>query len=171
MLQIHHGSRALISSSLYHLRRSIRRPPTLQYPRHVSNSFRTQSAADAGPRKRKIDNQGLTIGRAALLVIGVFISSHIFLTHAYSMSAAYGISMLPTLNSFGDVLVTNKMYRRGRGVVIGDVICVKHPVMAEERAVKRVIGMPGDFVMEGTPDTPNQRMIQVLLMQQTWSCR
>lgn len=84
--------------------------------------------------------------------------------HVYSVGAAYGISMLPTLNSYGDVLVTSKRYRHGRGVVVGDVVSFRHPVKSEEAAVKRVIGMPGDFVLENTPGTANARMIQVYCM-------
>ncbi len=40
---------------------------------------------------------------------------------------------------------------------------MKHPLMPEEGAIKRVLGMPGDFVMRDTPDVEGGRgmMIQV----------
>ena len=68
--------------------------------------------------------------------------------------------MLPTFNSFGDWVVLSKFYRRGRNVEVGDVVSFRHPVDEDSRAVKRVLGMPGDFVCRDTPGV-GDRIVQV----------
>ena len=75
-------------------------------------------------------------------------------------SATYGISMLPTISSFGDWVFVSKWYRRGRGIQVGDIVSFKHPIRLGEYAVKRVIGMQGDFVLMNTPNR-SEAMIQV----------
>nr|POF18667.1 hypothetical protein CFP56_62175 [Quercus suber] len=67
--------------------------------------------------------------------------------------------MTPTLQSF-DWLLISKYYRRGREVKVGDLVSFRHPVNRETYAVKRVIGLPGDFVLRDTPGK-NEVMIQV----------
>lgn len=68
--------------------------------------------------------------------------------------------MLSTLNAEGDYVWINKLYRRGKGIVVGDLVTVKHPWYPEVRASKRVLGMPGDFVLRNTPGE-GSAMIQV----------
>ena len=70
--------------------------------------------------------------------------------------------MLPTLAVSGDFLVIAKWHRRGRGIVAGDVISYAHPLFPGTVAVKRVVGMPGDFVVSTWEPS-------VLLMQQEFS--
>lgn len=94
-------------------------------------------------------------------VAGVAIVLHVFTEHFYECGPAYGISMLPTLSSFGEWLVTSKHYRRGRDIHVGDLVSFRHPVKRESIAVKRVIGLPGDFVLQATPGKGEGRMIQI----------
>jgi inner membrane protease subunit 1 len=68
--------------------------------------------------------------------------------------------MLPTLSAFGNYVIINKSYRRGRGVEVGDIVSFKHPVREGEYAVKRVLGLEGDFVLMYTPGA-NDTMLQV----------
>lgn len=79
------------------------------------------------------------------------------------VGATAGPSMLPTIAVRGDWVWIDKSYRRGRWIKVGDVVSMKHPLMPEEGAIKRVVGMPGDFVMRDTPDADGGRgmMIQV----------
>ncbi|KAK5117761.1 hypothetical protein LTR85_008736 [Meristemomyces frigidus] len=86
---------------------------------------------------------------------------HIFFEYFYVLEGAYGISMLPTIASSGDCLLISKYYRRGRQLGVGDVVSYKHPIKAGEYAVKRILGMPGDFVVAETPGKGVGRMIQV----------
>lgn len=57
--------------------------------------------------------------------------------------------MLPTLNSSGDWVLISKYYRRGRGVQVGDLVSYSHPGEEGVQAVKRVVGLEGDFVGMG----------------------
>lgn len=68
--------------------------------------------------------------------------------------------MSPTVNATGDWLLLSKRYRRGRDIVVGDMVSYKHPVDENTYSVKRVVGMPGDFVLRDSPDTSGA-MIQV----------
>lgn len=68
--------------------------------------------------------------------------------------------MMPTVNSFGEYFIISKYYRRGRDVKVGDLVSFRHPVLTREEAVKRVIGMEGDFVLMNTPEK-SDAMIQV----------
>ena len=92
--------------------------------------------------------------------IGAVLALHIFCEYFFTLSQAEGISMLPTINSTGDWLLLSKKYRKGRGVVVGDMVSFKHPIDEHTRSVKRVIGMPGDIVLRDSPDKSGQ-MIQV----------
>jgi inner membrane protease subunit 1 len=69
--------------------------------------------------------------------------------------------MLPTFNSNGDWILISKYYRRGRGVQVGDIVSYAHPILEGEFAIKRVLGLPGDFVERDTPGVGKGQMIQV----------
>lgn len=78
--------------------------------------------------------------------------------------------MLPTFPVFGDILVTDKSYRRGgygRGkeIKVGDVVQFDSVYEPGEKVIKRVVGMPGDYVLMNTPGSRNEDMVQV-----SWSC-
>lgn len=86
------------------------------------------------------------LARIATLALAFFLSAHIFMEYFYILTAAYGISMLPTVASSGDWLLISKYYRRGREVEVGDVVSYKLPLKPGENGVKRVVGLSGDFV-------------------------
>ena len=69
--------------------------------------------------------------------------------------------MIPTLSVQGDCVYIDKSFRRGRGVKVGDLIDFKHPLVLGQGAVKRVMGMPGDFVVKDMGEGGEARMIQV----------
>ena len=71
--------------------------------------------------------------------------------------------MLPTLSVRGDVVYTDKSYRRGNGIKIGDLVDFKHPMVVGEQGLKRVMGLGGDFVWDGK-ERGRERMIQVCLV-------
>ena len=66
--------------------------------------------------------------------------------------------MLPTISASGDIIYVSKLYRRGKNVKVGDVINCKHPTFPGVGIVKRIVGMPGDFVAR---DGIGKTMIQV----------
>ncbi|KAF2165436.1 hypothetical protein M409DRAFT_24286 [Zasmidium cellare ATCC 36951] len=98
--------------------------------------------------------------RLAIYALVLMNSVHVFFTYVYEFDSTQGISMLPTLASFGDWVFISKYYRRGRGVKAGDVVSFKHPVRIGENAIKRVLAMEGDFVLMNTPGK-SEAMIQV----------
>ena len=69
--------------------------------------------------------------------------------------------MLPTLAASGTAVIISKYYRHGRGVKVGDMVSFKSPIDNDMRVIKRVIGMPGDFVLRDTPGQGEGIMIQV----------
>lgn len=69
--------------------------------------------------------------------------------------------MVPTLAASGDSVIISKYYRHGRDVQVGDIVSFKHPMREDMRASKRVVGMPGDFVLRDTPEKGQGMMIQV----------
>lgn len=68
--------------------------------------------------------------------------------------------MLPTFEVLGDWVLISRAYRRGKDIKVGDVVSFDSVVDPAERVIKRVIGMPGDYVLRDTPGT-SETMIQV----------
>lgn len=100
------------------------------------------------------------IGTAEMLC-----AAHVFSENICTISSAEGPSMTPTLPATGSWLLINCLHRRGRDVRVGDLVAYRIPIFAHSRGVKRVIGMPGDYVLLETPGgpNPNASMIQVRL--------
>lgn len=112
---------------------------------------------------------------ALLTTLKLSACMHLIGTHVISINGTLGPSMMPTLSVLGDCVLVAKRYRRGRGVRVGDVVQIKHPVpeFRGHGAVKRIVGMEGDFVLRGVPpgsarrdedegrEGEEQRMIQV----------
>jgi hypothetical protein len=92
--------------------------------------------------------------------IGFGLGYHVWCEYFFTLSLAEGISMSPTMNSTGDWLLLSKRYRHGRGIEVGDMVSYRHPIEQDSYGVKRVVGMPGDFVLRDTPGTSGM-MIQV----------
>ncbi|SZF02382.1 unnamed protein product [Blumeria hordei] len=88
--------------------------------------------------------------------------AHVVYEYAYCVQPTVGASMLPTIQVMGDHVLISRAYRRGRGVKVGDVVSFASVIKPRERVIKRIIGMPGDFVLRDTPGkSHDQRMIQV----------
>ena len=69
--------------------------------------------------------------------------------------------MLPTFEVIGDWVLISKHYRRGRDIEVGDLVTFKSVVDPEDKVIKRVIGMEGDYVLRNTPGSRDSSMIQV----------
>lgn len=87
--------------------------------------------------------------------------AHLFHQHLYELRFTTGPSMLPTLHVAGDVAVLSKLHARGRGVKVGDLASFRIPTFPGVSAIKRVIGMPGDFVLVEPTGPRSDKMIQV----------
>lgn len=75
---------------------------------------------------------------------------HLFYKYGFTVSAVYGPSMLPTFEIEGDWTLTSKLHRLGRNIEVGDLVVYSIPIN-DTVGVKRVLGMPGDYVMMSSP--------------------
>jgi inner membrane protease subunit 1 len=73
----------------------------------------------------------------------------------------WGASMLPTIEVMGDHVLISKQYRRGRDIKVGDIIGFNSVYEPGESVIKRVLGMPGDYVLRDTPGSTSNAMLQV----------
>ncbi|KAI0865749.1 peptidase S24/S26A/S26B/S26C [Xylaria cubensis] len=80
-----------------------------------------------------------------------FAFAHMVMAYGWSIGAGWGPSMMPTFLATSEWFVTDKRYRRGRDVQVGDCVVYSIPVKPGEEGVKRVMGMPGDYVLLNTP--------------------
>ena len=95
------------------------------------------------------------------LAVGKFLAfTHLFLEYGYSTAPAVGPSMLPTLEILGEWLLISRRHRYGRNVAVGDVVAYNIPIN-DSFGVKRVLGLPGDYVLLNAPGSGNDSMIQV----------
>lgn len=110
----------------------------------------------------------LHLMRAPLRVLAattkLFCAAHLVLTYLLpSWGTVSGPSMLPLFEIWGQGAITSRTHAHGRGIAVGDVIKFKLPMSADGgEAIKRVVGMPGDYVLVGSPDRGGEgEMIQV----------
>jgi signal peptidase I len=69
--------------------------------------------------------------------------------------------MLPTIGVSGEWVLISKFHTRGREIKVGDLVSFQHPYDGRDVGVlKRVIGMPGDFVVKDPTDGTGD-MLQV----------
>lgn len=96
-----------------------------------------------------------------VLYANIAFFGHVFTTYWYSVTIPWGASMLPTIYFTNEALIISKRYRRGRNIEVGDIVSFRNPVKPWEGAIKRVVGMPGDFVLRDSPESGSDMMIQV----------
>ncbi|KAJ4150090.1 hypothetical protein LMH87_010856 [Akanthomyces muscarius] len=100
--------------------------------------------------------------RLSLGMTKLWFAWHLFATHGFQVGPADGPSMLPTFSTYGDWIGTDKRYRLGRGVRVGDLVLYQMPFARYDMGVKRVVGLPGDYVSVGTPGQQGEEsMIQI----------
>ena len=66
--------------------------------------------------------------------------------HVFDITLCSGPSMLPTLNEFGDVVITDHRRSTKASLSVGDVIVFRSPGDPKLRMCKRLLGLPGDVV-------------------------
>ncbi|KFH43647.1 Mitochondrial inner membrane protease subunit-like protein [Hapsidospora chrysogenum ATCC 11550] len=88
---------------------------------------------------------------------------HLFQTHVFEVGPAQGPSMLPTFSIDGDWIAADKTHARNRrgALRVGDLVMYRIPVSPDAMGIKRLVGLPGDYVSIGTPGQGGQEyMIQ-----------
>ena len=78
------------------------------------------------------------------------LATHYLLTWGYSS----GPSMEPTLPSSHSISLNSPLYRHGRGIKLGDIVNAKSPLLPRSMVGKRVVGMPGDYVVRDKSYSP-----------------
>ena len=59
-------------------------------------------------------------------------------------------------------MLHSKLHSRGRGCKVGDLVSAIHPMDSSVFVLKRIIGMPGDFVcVDPDPEGEGGAMVQV----------
>ncbi|KAI8943091.1 hypothetical protein NX059_001123 [Plenodomus lindquistii] len=79
---------------------------------------------------------------------------HVVVTYIGGVARTEGISMMPTIpHSYRGTpwVLYSSLHRRGRNLKVGDVVMYTHPMFPHQSGLKRIIGMPGDFVSVITP--------------------
>ncbi|KAK0383446.1 hypothetical protein NLU13_9357 [Sarocladium strictum] len=115
---------------------------------------------NVSPSRRSLFSNPWILGGTIFIQAACLV--HYVFANVWSAQSARGPSMLPTLSVMGDWIVHDHTYHRGRGVVVGDLVSFRIPSQEGQVGVKRVIGMPGDYVLMGTPGEEGQdKMIQV----------
>ena len=105
--------------------------------------------------------------RVALWTLKGVALAHVGFTHVLSAAPGWGPSMLPTFLVDGQWFVVDRRCRRGRGVAVGDCVLYAIPVVSPgttgggTEGVKRVVGLPGDYVLLNSPGAKSEAMMQV----------
>ena len=108
--------------------------------------------------------------RVALWTLKGVALAHVAFTHWASAAPGWGPSMLPTFLVDGEWFVVDRRCRRGRGVRVGDCVLYAIPVASASspgggggggEGVKRVMGLPGDYVLLNSPGARSAAMMQV----------
>ena len=107
--------------------------------------------------------------RVALWTLKGVALAHVGFTHVVSAAPGWGPSMLPTFLVDGQWFVVDRRCRRGRGVAAGDCVLYAIPVVSPAapatgggtEGVKRVVGLPGDYVLLNSPGAKSEAMMQV----------
>ncbi len=139
------------------LLRTVRRPA----PYHNASSNR-KTSRPYGPSSTSTSNSATSgwpswsslttyTKRLILFQFNLFLIGHLVVTYLYTVRPTGGPSMLPTMAAEGGWVVISLMHKRGHGIKIGDLVSYDIPVRQGFRGIKRVVGMPGDFVVRDTP--------------------
>jgi inner membrane protease subunit 1 len=99
--------------------------------------------------------------RLLFRTVKYFCFAHLFWEYGYSIGPAEGPSMLPTFEVSNEWILISKLYRYGRGIQVGDLVNYKIPIEPHAEGIKRVVGLPGDYVLIDSPDSGSDAMIQV----------
>ncbi|KAF4120616.1 mitochondrial inner membrane protease subunit 1 [Geosmithia morbida] len=102
--------------------------------------------------------------RIPVSTLKLLAACHYFWTQHYQWADTQGPSMVPTFSVSGDsVLVDLTHARNRRGQLrVGDLVVYRIPISPDANGMKRIIGMPGDYVVAGTPgERGEESMLQV----------
>jgi mitochondrial inner membrane protease subunit 1 len=99
--------------------------------------------ADIPTRRSPVGNLIHIVTLTGSCFCAASLARHYLLDWGYS----HGESMFPTIPSANSISITSPQYRNGKDLKVGDIVHAKNPVLAHSNVAKRVIGMPGDYVL------------------------
>ena len=120
--------------------------------RHLRTTLRRRLHSTKSPPPPANNNTALQI------VTSVFQFSAIIYcvqTYLIDVTMCVGPSMLPTLNSAGDIVLLSRWLHRYRAVEVNDVVLAKSPTNPDQIVCKRVVGLSGDHVKYNRPRCGN----------------
>ncbi|KAH6850845.1 peptidase S24/S26A/S26B/S26C [Chaetomium sp. MPI-CAGE-AT-0009] len=129
------------------------RPPPSQpsQPPHMpTTTTTTTTPPNPANHGRRVPSWVGHPARVIITTLKFVALTHLIWEYVISMAPASGPSMLPTFEVLGEWLLVSKLHRFGRGVSVGDVVAYNIPIN-DEVGVKRVLGLPGDYVLMDTP--------------------
>ncbi|KAK5083626.1 Mitochondrial inner membrane peptidase complex subunit [Lithohypha guttulata] len=103
-----------------------------------------------GALRRTIDSGLLRLyryRRVPLYFFAVGASGSLFREYLFTIDGATGPSMYATIPDAANFLCVNRMYGKGHGIKVGDVVQIASPIFPKQYNGKRVIALPGDYVL------------------------
>lgn len=81
-------------------------------------------------------------------VLSFYCLADLIQSHIYDWGTLSGPSMHPTIPSRGSTsALISRRHRHGAGCAVGDIIEFSNPFKAGGKSAKRILGMPGDYVV------------------------
>lgn len=153
------------------LRLLARAPPLPPPPHHLR--LPTRSLSQQPPVSLTLTPQPPRRRSLLLYFVQGTLLLHIFTEHFFALKRGDGPSMLPTAEVTGQWFLVSKHHSRGRGLHVGDLVIFDLPFHRDDMGMKRVLGLPGDYVLVDAPRTPitattsDELMIQVCVTRST----
>lgn len=158
-ISVKEPSEVLVTSSLHHHHHHQHYKLTLP-----SHSSQDDTKHLSPPQTSYIHNKEMSfLGhpfRLLVATVQTFAITHLVYAYGVGIGLGVGPSMLPTFLVANEWFVTDRRYRRGRGVRVGDCVVYAIPVKPGQEGVKRVMGMPGDYVLLNSP--PSSAVLAML---------
>lgn len=85
--------------------------------------------------------------RTGIIIGSMYCSWNLFTTYFYDTAITGGWSMYPTIPNHQSSMIQSRRYAGGRNIQLGDVVEINSPIQQRGKVAKRVIGMPGDYVV------------------------
>ena len=140
------------------LRSGLRRRPLQTGTLLKRNSIKNTSTSQSFSSTTTLFKQFPFIQETAVVVGGVvqlLAITYCIQNYLVDITMCVGPSMLPTLNSAGDIVLINRFLHRYRAVEYNDIVVAKSPSNPQQIVCKRVLGTSGDHVKYDRPRCGN----------------
>jgi mitochondrial inner membrane protease subunit 1 len=94
------------------------------------------------------------ITHSAILVGSLYCTSELIRHYLLDYGFSEGPSMVPTIPASQSMSIGSPLYRNGKNIKVGDIVHAKNPLLPHSKIGKRVIGLPGDYVLKDPSLSP-----------------